>query len=154
MQSKRILVERATSMTTKIQTFAKETYGGFMTQEQIDAKIKDPMDSLIARVGYVISQMDVPSTEDNPNPYYIPDEEYKEEIVDRMKNQHKVSREELLSSAIGQAVELVGEEVARQVARQVFGFKDTELAFGLLPRKRGVVSGLFGAAKSLITGGR
>lgn len=33
VQTKRILIERATSMTTKIQTFAKETYGGFMTQK-------------------------------------------------------------------------------------------------------------------------
>ena len=35
-QSKKILIERASSMSTKIQTFAKQTYGGFMTQDEID----------------------------------------------------------------------------------------------------------------------
>ena len=50
MQSKRILVERATSMTTKIQTFAKETYGGFMTQEEIDEITKDPIEGLLGKV--------------------------------------------------------------------------------------------------------
>ena len=44
--------------------------------------------------------MDVPPTEDKPNPYYIQDEQYNEEIVNVMKNQYKASRQALLSSAI------------------------------------------------------
>ena len=36
VQTKRILVERATSMATKIRTFAKQTYGGFMSPEKLD----------------------------------------------------------------------------------------------------------------------
>ena len=36
VQTRRILIERATSMATKIKTFAKQTYGGFMSQEQLD----------------------------------------------------------------------------------------------------------------------
>lgn len=40
IQTKRILVERATSMATKIRTFAKQTYGGFLTQEKLDGITK------------------------------------------------------------------------------------------------------------------
>ena len=50
-------------------------------------------------------------------------------------------------------MDIVGEELAHEVAVEVFGFKDADYAFGLLPRKRGLVSGLIGATKSVITGG-
>lgn len=36
IQTKRILIERATSMATKIRTFAKQTYGGFMSPKKLD----------------------------------------------------------------------------------------------------------------------
>lgn len=43
VQTKRILVERATSMATKIRTFARQTYGGFMSQEQLDEMTEAPI---------------------------------------------------------------------------------------------------------------
>ena len=70
-----------------------------------------------------------------------------------MNSQYAKSRDALLTSAIGQAVEMVGDELVREIAVDVFGFEDADRAFGLLPRRREVVSGLIGATKSVITGG-
>ena len=98
--------------------------------------------------------MDVPSTEDKPNPYYIPDETYNEGIVNDMKNQHDTSRKALLASAIQQAIDMVGEEDARKYAMEVFGAEDTNLGFGEIQIRRELsIGSIFGAAKSLITGG-
>ena len=70
-----------------------------------------------------------------------------------MNSQYAKSRDALLTYAIGQAVEMVGDELVREIAVEVFGFKDADRAFSLLPRRREVVSGLIGATKSVITGG-
>ena len=48
---------------------------------------------------------------------------------------------------------MVGDELAREIAVEVFGFDDANRVFGLLQRRREVVSGLIGATKSVITGG-
>ena len=69
-----------------------------------------------------------------------------------MKNQHKVSRETLLSSAIRQAIDMVGEELAKEVALEVFDKDDVETTFGSISRSRGLVDGVFGAAKAAVTG--
>lgn len=37
-QTKSIVIERTSSMVTKIQTFAKEMYGGFLSQEELDRR--------------------------------------------------------------------------------------------------------------------
>lgn len=137
------MIERATSMSTKIQTFAKQTYGGFMEQEAIDEITAEPIENLLGKVQTALEDID----------RRIPEEEYDPSFVDEMNAQHASSRDSLLSSAIGQAVDIVGEELAHEVAVEVFGFKDADYAFGLLPRKRGLVSGLIGATKSVITGG-
>ena len=70
-----------------------------------------------------------------------------------MNSQYAKSRDALLTSAIGQAVEMVGDELAREIVVEVFGFEDANRAFDLLPMRREVVSGLIGATKSVITGG-
>ena len=152
VQTKRILIERATSMATKIRTFAKQTYGGFMSQEELDWITEKPISKLMEKVGSMVSSIDAKPEGDEPNPYYIPDEEYDEEIVNEMKNQHKASREALLSSAIRQAINMVGEEIAKEVALEVFDKDDVDSTFGSITRSRGLVGGLFGMAKSAITG--
>ena len=103
-------------------------------------------------VGSVVSMIDAKPEDDEPNPYYIPDEEYDESIVNRMKNQHKTSREQLLNSAIHQAIDMVGEELAREAAYEVFDKQDVDSTFDSIPRSRGLVGGLFGMAQSTITG--
>ena len=104
------------------------------------------------KVGGVVSKIDSPPEDDEPNPYYIPDEKYDEDIVNEMKNQHQVSRDALLSSAIRQAIDMVGEELAREVAYEVFGKQDVDSTFDSIPRSRGLVDGVFGAAKEAVAG--
>ena len=152
MQTKRILVERATSMSAKIKTFAKQTYGGFLTQETLDGITKEPIDNMLSTAGDVVSRIDEPPTENKPNPYYIPDEEYNEKIVNEMKNQHKASREQLLQRAFDQAIYMVGEELAKEIALEVFDKDDVDSTFDSISRSRGLVEGLFGAAKTTIAG--
>lgn len=60
IQTKRILIERATSMATKIRTFAKQTYGGFLTQETLDGITKEPIDNMLSTVGEMVSRIDDP----------------------------------------------------------------------------------------------
>jgi len=100
-----MLVERATSMATKIKTFAKQTYGGFMSNKDINEATSKPMETLLERANVAIANIDA-----------IPDETYNQDIVDGMATEHETARKALLSSAIGQAVEMVGEELAREVA--------------------------------------
>lgn len=114
-----------------------------MEQEAIDEITNAPIEALLGKVQSALEDID----------RRIPEEEYDPSFVDEMNAQHASSRDSLLSSAIGQAVGIVGEELAHEVAVEVFGFKDADYAFGLLPRKRGLVSGLIGATKSVITGG-
>lgn len=141
-ETKRVLVERTTSMATKIQTFAKETYGGFMSQDKIDNATQAPTERLIKGLKYPLERIDC-----------IPDEEYDSRWVDQMQEQHIRSREDLLSFAMAQAIDMVGEDLALEVAEEVFGSDDANLAIGSVSRRRGVASGLFGMAKAAIKGG-
>lgn len=81
-QTKSILMERATSMVSKIETFAKQTYGGFMSEEsgvEPPEKIIQPFvygdethSGLLANVSETILKMDDPSDRD----HYISVPEY------------------------------------------------------------------------------
>jgi hypothetical protein len=157
IQTKRILIERATSMATKIRTFAKQTYGGFMPQEQLDSMIDkqvygDPTTEtpgLLEKVSKTLAKMDDSESGD----FYIKDEEYDERPVNDMKNQHDASRKALLASAIQQAIDMVGEEDARKYAIEVFGVKDTNLGFEEIQSRRELsIGSIFGAAKDAVTG--
>ena len=53
-QSRKTILERSTSMITKIQTFAKQTYGGFLPQEKLDEIMKIPVDELLGKVSIAL----------------------------------------------------------------------------------------------------
>ena len=142
-QTKSIVIERTTSMATKIKTFAKETYGSFLDSDQLDAATEKPIEDLLERAQLALKQVD----ED------IPDEEFDQSPIDEVQEQYIQQRNRTLDSAIAEASALVGEEIAHEVAVEVFGFEFAEEAFSRRPKTRGLVSGLFGAAQATITGG-
>ena len=73
-------------MSTKIQTFAKQTYGGFMEQEAIDEITNAPIEALLGKVQIALEDID----------NRIPEEEYDPSFVDEMNAQHASSRDRLL----------------------------------------------------------
>lgn len=156
-QAKSIVIERTTSMMSKIQTFAKETYGGFMSQDDIDKATKDSMDALLAKTQSALELIDkqIPDETKDPddetkNSEYI---EGLDESIEQMRGQYTQSKTQAIDSAIIQAKYLVGEELAREIAIDVFGLEEATASFSRIPQTRGVVSGAIGMAKSVITGG-
>lgn len=57
-QTKRIVIERTSSMAAKIQTFAKETYGEFLSQDELDSMTSEPIEDLISEMDNVLANID------------------------------------------------------------------------------------------------
>lgn len=120
-----------------------------MIDKQIYGDPTTETPGLLEKVSETLAKMDDSESGD----FYIKDEKYDERPVNGMKNQHDTSRKTLLASAIQQAIDMVGEELAREVAIEVFGVKDTNLGFEQIQSRRELsIGGIFGAAKEAVTG--
>ena len=149
-QTKGIVIERTTSMVTKIQTFAKETYGGFLRPDKLEEITSEPIKQLLGGMEDVLERIDKEIPDETSDTKFIGETN---RLIDMMEQQGVESRSLAFDAAINEAAELVGDEVAHEVAVEVFGFQEADEAFARRPQKRGLVRGLVGMAKTTITTG-